>query len=56
MKKLLYFPVVNRGLMICGANFHHPECVQGRNNTEKVTLSWIAQASHVFIALKKEIL
>lgn len=56
MKKQLCFPAENRGMIICGANLHHPEYLQGRNATEKIMVSQILQASHIFPSLKKEML
>lgn len=43
-------------MMIYRANLHHSEYLQGKNATEKIMLSHILQASHVFPSLKKEML
>lgn len=40
--------------MICGANFHHPKYFQGGNATEKIMVSQMPQASHVFSSLEKK--
>lgn len=54
MKKQLHFLVENRGIMICGANFHHPKYFQGGNATEKIIVTHMLHASHVFPSLEKK--